>query len=103
MSNRRVFAENLVGAGFLYSVSYINQSQPTKKYLLWEKVAKMPLLTYFFLGLGWPWLGEFVGFIVILICFPSRHSLVNRKHRIQWMTHVVLGSSSAAMGDSRNV
>ena len=33
-----------------------------------------------FLGLGWPWVGELVGFIVILICFPTQHNLVNRKH-----------------------
>ena len=24
----------------------------------------MPLLIYFFLGWGWPWVGEFVGFII---------------------------------------
>ena len=59
-----------------------NQPQPAKKYLLWEKVAQMPLLTYFFLGFGWPWVGEFVGFVVIFICFPTRHNLVNRKHPV---------------------
>ena len=26
-----------------------------------------------FLGLGWPWVGEFVGFIVMFICFPTQH------------------------------
>ena len=35
-----------------------------------------------FLGLGWPWVGEFVGFILVVIftCFPTQHNLVNRKH-----------------------
>ena len=33
-----------------------------------------------FLGLGWPWVGELVGFVVRFICFPAQHNLVNRKH-----------------------
>ena len=28
----------------------------------------------FFLGLGWPWVGEFVGFIIIFTCFPTQHN-----------------------------
>ena len=42
----------------------------------------MPLLTYSFswVGLGWPWVGEFVGFITIFICFPTQPNLVKRKH-----------------------
>ena len=32
-----------------------------------------------FLGLGWPWVGEFDGFIVILSCFSRQHHLVYRK------------------------
>ena len=46
----RVFAENLVGLGFLLSVSYIKPSPTHEKYLLWEKVTQLPLLTYFFSG-----------------------------------------------------
>ena len=38
----------------------------------------MPLSTYFFLGLDWPWVAEFVGFIIIFICFLTQHNLVNR-------------------------
>ena len=75
-----MFAENLVGLGFLKSVSYINQSQPTKNCLPWEKVAQMPLLTYFFPGWIGRRFGGFVGFIIILPCFPTQHHLVNRKH-----------------------
>ena len=50
----RVFARNLIGLGFLQSVSY-NKINPnnTKNYLLWEKkVAQMPLFNLIFLGLG---------------------------------------------------
>ena len=32
-----------------------------------------------FLGLGWPWDGQFFGFI-IFTCFPTQQNLVNRKH-----------------------
>ena len=60
-----------------------NQSQPTSNNLLWEKVAATPLSTYFFLGLGWPWVGEFVGFIIILKCFhPTQHNFEDRKQPI---------------------
>ena len=27
-----------------------------------------------FLGLGWPWVGEFVGFIIIFLCFPTQNN-----------------------------
>ena len=40
----------------------------------------MPLLTYFFLELGWPWVGEFVGFIIMCIFFPTQQNLVDREH-----------------------
>ena len=50
-----------------------NQSQPTKKYLLWKQVAQNACLNPIFLGLGWPWVGEFAGFIIISICFPTQH------------------------------
>ena len=68
-----------------------NQSQPTKKYLLWEKVAQTPLSTYFFLVLGWPWAGEFVAFIMTFRCFPTQQNLVNRKHPILATQWLVLG------------
>ena len=32
------------------------------------------------MGLGWPSVGEFVGFIIILVCFPAQRSLVYRTH-----------------------
>ena len=48
-------------------------------------VAQMPLLTYFFLGLGWPCVGEFDGFMMgfsgVYVSQPYR-ILVHRKHPI---------------------
>ena len=44
-------------------------------------MAQTPLFSLIFPGLGWPWVGEFVGFIMILTCFATPHNLVNRKHR----------------------
>ena len=64
---------------FLHKINP-NQRKTTKKYLLWEKGPKIPILTENFLGLGWPWLGELVGFIIVFICFPAQQKLVNRKH-----------------------
>ena len=59
-----------------------NQSRPHEIniYLLWEKVAPNAAFHLIFLGLGCPWVGEFVGFILLLTCFPPQHDLVNRKH-----------------------
>ena len=37
-------------------------------------------LIFLGLALGWPWVGEFDGFMIILISFPTQHNLVNRKH-----------------------
>ena len=61
-----------MGLGFLWSVSY-TKPMPTHKKLFavgksvrcGKEVAQMPRFNLFFLGLGWPWVGEFVGFIII--------------------------------------
>ena len=39
---------------------------------------KCPNATFnlMFLGLGWPWVGEFVGFMIIFVCLPTQHDLV---------------------------
>ena len=69
----RVFAENSVGLGFLQSVSYIKPIPTHEKILCCgEKVAQMPLFTLIFLGLGWPWVEEFVGFIITFTCIPTQ-------------------------------
>ena len=65
----RVFAENELGwVGFLVICS-----------LYTIKIFRH-FLTYFFLGWVWPWVGEFVGFIIIFTCIPTQQDLVNRKH-----------------------
>ena len=56
------------------------KSIPTHKKLLAFGGKSGPRATFnlFFLGLGGPWVGEFVGFMIILICFPTHQNLVNR-------------------------
>ena len=71
INNTRVFAEKVGWVGvivvcFLYKVN----PNPRKTILLWEKVAQTSLFNLIFLGLGWPWVGEFVGFIII---FTSKY------------------------------
>ena len=51
--------------GFLYSVSYIKPFPTHEKLFAVGKSGPNPTFNLFFLGLGWPWVGEFVGFIVI--------------------------------------
>ena len=34
-------------------------------------------------GLGWPWVGEFVGFMIIFVCFLTQQDLVYRKHPLK--------------------
>ena len=76
-----VFAENLVGIGFLYSVSYIKSIPTHEKLFAVGKSGPIATLNLV-LGLGWPWAGEFVGFIIMFPCFPTQHNLVCRKHPI---------------------
>ena len=49
---------------------------PRKQYLLLGKSGRSITFNLYFLGLGWPWVGEFVGFIVIFICSPTQQKLV---------------------------
>ena len=71
----------MVGLGFVYYVSDINQSHPTKNYLLWGKSGQNATFNLIILGLGRSWVGEFVAFsIIIFIGFPTQQHLVNRKH-----------------------
>ena len=75
-----VFAENLVGLGFLQSVSQIKQIPTHEKVFAVGKRGLNATFNLIFLGLGWPWVGKFVGFIIIFTCFPTQENLVNRKH-----------------------
>ena len=49
----------------------------------------MPLSSCVFLGLGWPWVGEFVGFIIAFICFPKASPI------IQWCRRPVRKSHTS--------
>ena len=40
--------------------------------------------------MGWPWVGEFIGFIIIFVSFATQQKLVNRKHPLSRLS----GSSS---------
>ena len=79
-STNRVFAENLVGLGFLYSVSYIKSIPAHEKIFAVGKSCPISTLNLIFLGLGCAWVGEFVGFRIIFTCFPHKQNLVNRKN-----------------------
>ena len=77
-----MFAKNLVGLGFLSSVFYIKSIPTHAKLFAVGKSGPNASCNLFFLGLGWPWVGEFVGFIIIFICFRTQQNMVNRKHLI---------------------
>ena len=71
-------AENSVGLGFLYSVTSIKPILTHEKIFgcgkKWPKCHKSgPNATFnpAFLGLGWPWDGEFDSFIITFLCFLS--------------------------------
>ena len=61
------FAENLVGLGFLQSVSYLKSIQTHEKLFAAGKSGPNATFNLIFLGLGWPWVGEFVGFMIIFL------------------------------------
>ena len=79
--NKRVFAENMVGLGFLDSFLYQTDPNARKVNCCGKKVAQMSLLTHFFLGWVGLGVGEFVGFIILHICCLTQQNLVNRKPR----------------------
>ena len=83
--NSRVFAGNLVALGFLQSVSYIKPIMTHENLFAVGKSGPNATfnLPIFFWGLGWPWVGDVDGFILIFICFPTQHNLVYRKHPTQ--------------------
>ena len=66
-----MFAEILVRLGFSRPVSYIKPIPTHEKLFAVGKSGPNDTFNLIFLGLGWPWVGEFVGFIILLICFPT--------------------------------
>ena len=74
---KRVFAENLAGLGFLQSVLlYKTDPNPRKVHFCGKKWPPNATFNLVFLGLGWPWAGEFIGFIIFCLCFPTQQNLV---------------------------
>ena len=67
-----MFAENLFGLGFLV-VCFLCKINPNPRKNINYLAKSGPSATFnlrvTFLGLGWPWVGEFAGFILICICF----------------------------------
>ena len=66
MISTRVFAENLVMLGFLWSVSYMKPILTHEK-LFVGKSGPTATFSLFFVELGWPWVGEFDGFIILFM------------------------------------
>ena len=75
-----MFAENLVGSGFLSSVFYIKSIPTHQKLFAVGKSGPNATFNLILLGLGGPWVGKLVGFIIVFKCFPTQQKLVNRKH-----------------------
>ena len=68
------------------SVSYIKSIPTHEKIFAVGRSGPNATFNFFVLGLGWPWVGKFVGFILIFTCFPTQYNMVNRKHPgIQWL------------------
>ena len=80
--DNRVFQENFGWVGFVvvFSLRKVNPNRP-KIICCGKKVAQMPLFGLTFLGLGWPWVGEFVGFIKIFYVFQPNRIWEIAKHR----------------------
>ena len=65
-------------------VCFLYKTNPNPRKIIFAVGKSGPNATFnlIFHGLGWPWVGGFVGFIIIFICLATQHSLVYRKHPI---------------------
>ena len=66
----------MLGLGFLQSVFYIKPIVTHEKLIAVGKSGPNAMFNPIFLGLGWPWVGEFVGFMIIctskyMFCNPT--------------------------------
>ena len=91
----RVFAENLVVLGFLQSASCIKSNPTQEKIFAVGKSGPNATFNLNFLGLDWPWVGEFGGHMILFMCFPTQQNMVNRKHPIV--------TASATVSDRVNI
>ena len=63
-------------------VCFLYKTNPNpRKIFAVGKSGQNATLNLIFLGLDWPWVEEFVGFMVMFICLLTKQNLVNRKHR----------------------
>ena len=75
-----MLAENLVSWVRLVTC-FLHEILPThEKMFAVGKSGPNATFKIVLLGLGWPWVGEFVGFIIIFTCFPIQLNSVIRKH-----------------------
>ena len=72
-----MLAENLIGLGFFQPVSYIKSIPTHEKIFAAGKSGPNATFNLISLGLGWPSVGEFVGFIMIFILFSNRTQFGN--------------------------
>ena len=71
-SNTRVFAENFGWVRFVVvRFLYKTNPNPPKNICCGQKSGPRATFNPVFLGLGWPWVGEFVGFIIIFYLFSN--------------------------------
>ena len=62
-------------------VCFLYKTNPNpRKIFAVGKSSPNTTLNVFFLGWGWPWVGESDGFIVTFILLPTQHHLVNHGH-----------------------
>ena len=75
-----MFAENLVGLSFLYSISYIKSISTHKKIVAAGKSGPNATLNLFCLGVGLALGWGARRFHNNIICLPTQHNSVNRKN-----------------------
>lgn len=85
-----VCGENWLGwvTSSLFPIHHQSLTPTKKTFCCGKKVAQNASFNHILLVLGRPWGGEFVGFAIIFICFPTQHNLVYRKHPTianQWL------------------
>ena len=68
----------MVGSGLLQSVSYTKPIPTHEKIFAVGKRGPNATFNPFFLRLGWPWVGEFVGFTITFIYFPTQQNFVSQ-------------------------
>ena len=70
----------MVRLDFLQSVSDVKLIPTHERIFAVQKSGPNAIFNLLFLGLGWPWVGEFVGFIIIVVFFPTQQNFVYREH-----------------------